>query len=79
MWKDYSVCNSEVSKLYINIILKPVELKKSDEEHLRSTLGLHFLIKRRKKHLLQMMYNQKIQSPEPLNVRNKGIVKQFKC
>ena len=48
--------------------------KNSDEEMLHSKLNIQFLKERRKKHLLQIMYNQKLRSPDLLDSRDKGIV-----
>ena len=41
---------------------------------LHSELNILFLKERRKKHLLQIMYDQKLRSPDLLDSRDKGIV-----
>ena len=50
------------------------KIKNRDEEYLHSETGLQFLRDRRKRHLLYMMYNLKINNPELLDTRDKGKV-----
>ena len=50
------------------------KIKSSDQEYLHTELGLVYLINRRRRHVLHMMFNLVKGRPDMLDVRDKGIV-----